>query len=134
MLNFSELNPQGCDQKRKLFRTNSFVLAHSSAKKFYVEQLTVKSSPNNIKYQTDTELSNEYWNIISATKTSNVSWEMLGTQKPYNQSSKRCLLCLNEKLVIALHKAENMLNKTSEIISKFRRRNKYMQASYDSKD
>ena len=136
MLNFSELNPQGYDQKRKLFRTNSFVLAQSSAKKFYVEQLTVKSSPNNIKYQTDTELSNEYWNIISASKTSNVSWETLGTQKPYNQSSKRYLLCLNEKLVIviALHKAENMLNKTSEIISKFRRRNKYMLASYDSKD
>ena len=26
--------PQGCDQKRKLFRTNNFVLSHSSAKKF----------------------------------------------------------------------------------------------------
>ena len=36
--------PQGYDQKRKLFRTNSFMLAHSSAKKFYIEQLTVKSS------------------------------------------------------------------------------------------
>ena len=36
--------PQGYDQKRKLFRTNSFVLAHSSAKKFYFEQLTVKYS------------------------------------------------------------------------------------------
>ena len=36
--------PQGYDQKRKLFPTNSFVLAHSSAKKFYIEQLTVKSS------------------------------------------------------------------------------------------
>ena len=31
-------------QKQKLFRTNSFVLAHSSAKRFYIEQLTVKSS------------------------------------------------------------------------------------------
>ena len=28
----------------KLFRTNSLVLAHSSAKKFYIEQLTEKSS------------------------------------------------------------------------------------------
>ena len=36
--------PQGYDLKRKLFRTNSFVLAHSSAKKFYIEQLTLKSS------------------------------------------------------------------------------------------
>ena len=30
------------DQKRKLFRTISFVLAHSSAKKIYNEQLTLK--------------------------------------------------------------------------------------------
>ena len=37
-------DPQGYDQKCKLFRTNSFVLAHSSAKKIYIEQLTVKSS------------------------------------------------------------------------------------------
>ena len=27
-----------------------------------------KKAFNNIKYQTDTELSNEYWNIISANK------------------------------------------------------------------
>ena len=35
---------QGYDQKRKLFCTNSFVLAQLSAKTFYIEQLTVKSS------------------------------------------------------------------------------------------
>ena len=40
-----------------------------------------KKTFNNIKYQTDAELSNEYWNIISANKTSNISWEILGTHK-----------------------------------------------------
>ena len=44
-----------------------------------------------MKYQTDTELPNEYWNIISANKTSNISWEIWGTQKLHNQSSKRNL-------------------------------------------
>ena len=44
------------------------------------------------------------------------------------------LVYLNEKLVIALHKDDNMLNKRSEAISKCRQRNKYMLASYDSKD
>ena len=63
---------------------------------------TTKKPFSNIKYQTDTELSNEYWNIISANKTPNISREILGTHKSYNQSSKRCLLCLNEKLAIAL--------------------------------
>ena len=70
-----------------------------------------KKTFNNIKYQTDTELSNEYWNIISANKTSNISWEFLETHKSYNQSPIQCLLCLNEKLAIALHKDDNMLNK-----------------------
>ena len=93
-----------------------------------------KKTFNNIKYQTDTELSNEYWNIISANKTSSISWEILGTHKSYNQSSKRCLLCLNEKLTIALHGDDNMLNKRSEVISKCRHRKKYMLANYDNKD
>ena len=44
------------------------------------------------------------------------------------------LLYLNKKLAIALHKDDNMLNKRSEIISKCRHKNKYMLASYDSKD
>ena len=35
-----------------------------------------KKTFNNIKYQTNTELSNEYWNIISANKTSNISWKI----------------------------------------------------------
>ena len=90
-----------------------------------------KKTFNNIKYQTDTELSNEHWNITSANKTSSESWEILGTHKSYNESSKRCL---NEKLAIALHKDDNMLDKRSEIISKCRHRNKYMLASYDSKN
>ena len=44
MLNFSEFNPQGFDQKRKLFGTNNFVFAHSTMKKKYNKLLTLKSS------------------------------------------------------------------------------------------
>ena len=94
-----------------------------------------KKTFNNIKYQTDTELSNEYWKIMSAGKSLDISWEILGTHKSYNQSSKRCFLCLNEKLAIALHRdGLNMLNKRSEVISKCRHRNKYILDNYDSKD
>ena len=62
-----------------------------------------------------------------------VSREIFGTHKSYNQSSKRCLLCLNEKLTIALLKDDYILNKRSEIISKCRHRNKYILDNYDSK-
>ena len=73
---------------------------------------------NNIKYQTDTERLNEYWNIKLAKKTSNISREILGTHKSYSQSHKRFHLCLNEKLAISLHKDNNMLNKRPKVISK----------------
>ena len=89
---------------------------------------------HNIKCQTDTELSNKYWNIISTKKTLNIFSEMLGIRKSYNESSKLCFLCLNEKLAIVLHKDDNMLNKRPEVISKCRQRNKYALANYDRKD
>ena len=41
---WTEVYAQGYDQKRKLFRADSFVLVHSSAKKVYIEQLAVKYS------------------------------------------------------------------------------------------
>ena len=60
----------------------------------------------------------QYWNIISASKTANISWKLLGTHKSYKQSSKRCLLCLNQKLAIAQHKDHDIPNKSSEVINK----------------
>ena len=71
----------------------------------------IKKTFNNIKFQTDTELSNKYGNIKPAKKSLNISWEIFGTHKSYNRSSKRCLLCPNEKLAITLHRDDNMLKK-----------------------
>ena len=67
-------------------------VCETAFKRRYVKH---KKTFNNIKYQTDAELSNEYWNIISANKTSDVSWGILGTHKSYSQSFKRCLLPAN---------------------------------------
>ena len=108
-------------QQRKKIQKQKFIIA--LAKQHSRSDMPAIGTFNYIKYQTDIELSNKYWNIISANKISNISWEILGTHKSYNQSFKRCLLCLNEKLAIALHKDDNMLNKKSEIISKCRHRN-----------
>ena len=82
----------------------------------------------------NTKLIQNYQMNIGTKKTSNISWKILGTHKLYNQSSKRYLLCLNEKLVIALHKDDDMLNKRFKVTSKYRHSNKYMPASSGSKD
>ena len=50
----------------------------------------------------------------------------LGQYQPYNVNTKQCLLCLNEKLQIAICRRNNILNKRTEIISKCRHR-KYWQ-------
>ena len=47
-----------------------------------------------------------------------VKWEIVTKCIPYNQKTKRCLLCLNEKLAIATYKEHNLLNKRNEITSK----------------
>ena len=61
-------------------------------------------------------------------------WKMLGQYQPYSVSTKRCLLCLNEKLQITIYRGNNMLNKRTEIINKCRHRRKCALARFDSMD
>ena len=84
--------------------------------------------------KSDTELSNEFWRIKDNKHSANITWEILGRHQVHNTSSKRCSLCLNEKLKIRLHWNNNMLNKRTEILNKCRPKNKYTLISYDSKD
>ena len=86
------------------------------------------------KHQSDTELSNELWSIKNNNYTPNIVWEILRKHQTYNPNTKRCSLCLNEKLEIARYKGHNLLNKRSEIINKCRHRNKFALALYNSKD
>ena len=82
----------------------------------------------------DTELSNELWSIKNNNCTTNIVWKILRKHQMYNPDTKRCSLCLNEKLEIARYKGRNLLNKRSEIINKCCQQNKFALALYDSKD
>ena len=46
---------------------------------FKLKYANHKKTFDNIKYENDTELSKEYWNIISAKETSNISWKIMET-------------------------------------------------------
>ena len=54
-----------------------------------------------------------------------IFWKIKGIYNSYNPTSKRCNLCLTEKLEILDDPDKNMLNKRSEIISQCRHQNKY---------
>ena len=93
-----------------------------------------KKSFNHRNRKSDTELSNEIWRIKDNKHSANITWDTLGRHQAYNTISKRCSLCLNEKLKIALHRNDNMLNNRTEILNKCRHKNKFALISYDSKD
>ena len=66
--------------------------------------------------------------------TPEITWRIIRKCLPYNYNSRKCYLCLNEKLEIALNEKENLLNKKTELISKRSHQNKFMLLRRDSKD
>ena len=66
--------------------------------------------------------------------TPKITWRIVRKCPPYNYNSRKCYLCLNEKLEIALYEGENLLNKKTELISKCCRQNKFMLLCDDFKD
>ena len=84
-----------------------------------------KNSFNVPLYKHDTKLSTEYWNLKMKELNPQISWKIKGIYKSYNPTSKRCNLCLTEKLEILYDPDKNLLNKISGIISQCRHKNKY---------
>ena len=93
-----------------------------------------KSSFNNKKYETSTKLSREIWKLKEKGDQYSISWKIIKHSPGYNPVSKRCLLCLNEKLHIAEYKSNNLLNTRDELVSKCRHQNKFLLRNCDSKD
>ena len=63
-----------------------------------------------------------------------ITWKLIRILCSYNQNSKRCLLCLNEKCKIGTYKGDNLLNERTEIINTCRQRRNYNFANCDTID
>ena len=86
---------------------------------------------NNEKYGKETELSKEVWRIKRKQKNFKIQWRLVKQFQPYDPVTKRCILCLKEKLGILDHEGQNQLNKRSEIIGTCRHKLKHMLSVYD---
>ena len=65
------------------------------------------------------------WKLKDNKENYKISWSIISSASAYDNISKRCNLCLAEKLyIIKGYKASN-LNKKAELISKCRNENKY---------
>ena len=80
----------------------------------------------------NTELPKEYWKVKQQNKIPIIKWKELRKRHTYNQ--KKCILCRNERYEITSYKAENSLNKSTEILGTCRHKNKYKLKNCDSKE
>ena len=61
-----------------------------------------------------------------------LSWSILKTAPAYNNISKKCPLCMQEKFEIITYKnPDELLNKKSELISTCRHKRKFMLSEVD---
>jgi hypothetical protein len=90
--------------------------------------------PDPDKARKETELSKHVWQLRDQGKPEAISWEILQKCVPYQCGSRRCDVCLSEKLHIILADPATSLNKRSELVStcrhqkQFRHNNKALKA------
>ena len=106
----------------------------STATTFKKKYANHKRSFNHDKYELESELSKEYWNIKRNKQTPKVTWKIVKKCPPFNRAAIKCYLCTAEKLEIALFKGSNILNKKSELVSKCRHINKFILKNSDTHD
>ena len=64
-----------------------------------------------------------------------LAWEVLRTAKTYSNITKRCSLCLHEKLAIITYPyPDELLNRRSELITKCKHENKFLLKNFNSYD
>ena len=74
----------------------------------------------------ETELSKHVWNLQDAKKPFQINWKILKKCRPYSNITKKCSLCLNEKLIIMCKKELCSLNRRNELASSCPHRNRYV--------
>ena len=80
-----------------------------------------------------TELFKNLWQIRMENYTPGITCRIIRKRLSCNYNTRKCYLCLNEKLEIVLNEGENLLNKKTELTSKYRHQNKFILLDHDSK-
>ena len=94
-----------------------------------------KTSFTHRKYSTKTKLATEFWKAVDEGHNigiNNIEFSILKECSPYRAGSRKCNLCLCEKLFILKNEA-TVINKRDELISKCRHSNKFMLKNFKRK-
>ena len=74
----------------------------------------------------DTELSKYLWKLKEENADYNLQWSIKAYASPYKCGTRKCDLCLTEKMIIARSDPRKLLNKRTELVSKCRYTNKFL--------
>ena len=94
-----------------------------------------RKSFNNEGSANDTTPSKYIWELKETSNSSpTLVWSIARKVPPYSNISKKCLLCLHEKLeIINYPRTEELLNKRPELLSKCRHAIKLLLRNYKTK-
>ena len=84
-----------------------------------------QQSFRNVARQSDTNLAKYVWSLKEKNLQWDIKWDIAKQCSPYKCGSRRCGLCLTEKLEILKNSDEFMLNSRSEIMNFCRHRRKF---------
>ena len=108
--------------------SNSFIYYGTSEGEFKTRYKHHIKAFRHRECMNETELSKHVWNLKDHGLNNNLSWEIHKKASPYQCGSKRCDLCLSEKVSIICADPGTLLHKRTELISKFLHRNKFLLA------
>ena len=88
------------------------------------------------KHKNDTTLSSYPRNLKeNHNQIPKLTWSIVRSAPDYSNISKRCLLCLHEKLLVLIfHNPAELSNKRSELMAKCRHENKFLLSNYKGND
>ena len=89
-----------------------------------------KASITHASKANQTELSKYVWQLKREKTDYRIAWKILRRAHGYTNASRRCDLCLTEKLLIAKADKRSLLNKRSELASKCRHQNKFYLSNF----
>ena len=82
------------------------------------------------KYRNSTSLSQHVWALKDQGIDYSIQWSIQRKATEYQNTTKRCNLCLAEKVEIILADKVRSLNKKTELISKCRHENKFYLSNF----
>ena len=94
-------------------------------KRYYAHKADMNKQAN----RNNTTLANFVWDAKDRGEEPTVTWQILRNSKSYRCGTRKCDLCLTEKLMILKEKGPSSLNRRSELMGTCRHRRKFRLAN-----